>query len=207
MKLIIIGNSGHKKVVSEVATHLGYTIVGIADDAFEKRFEKNGVLYGNSHHISEMVKETSALLFFGIGNNKVRKLIIERENLTDEMFARLLSPLAIISKSAQIGSGTLVMPGAIINADAKINKQVIINSGAIVEHDCVVNNYAHISPNATLTGAVKIGEGTQIGASAVVNPTISVGDWVTIGSGASVVKDIQSNVIAVGVPAKVIKNT
>lgn len=206
MKLIIIGNSGHKKVVSEVAEHLGYTIVGIIDDSFEKRFEQDSLLFGNTHHIHEMVRETNALLFFGIGNNKVRKLIMERENLTDEMFAKLISPLAIISKSANIGNGTLVMPGAIINAEAIINKQVIINSGAIIEHDCVINDYAHISPNATLTGAVTIGEGTQIGASAVVNPTITVGDWVTIGSGASVVRDIQSNVIAVGVPAKIIKN-
>ncbi|WP_414049392.1 acetyltransferase [Macrococcus animalis] len=205
MKLIIIGNSGHKKVVSEVAEQLGYTIVGIIDDAFDSRFSEEDILYGNTKHIHDMIRETGARLFFGIGNNKVRQLIIEREHLSNEMFVTLISPHAIISKSAHIGIGTLVMPGAIINVDAKIGTQVIINSGAIVEHDCVVSDYAHISPHATLTGAVNVGRGTQIGALAVVNTTVTVGDWVTIGSGASVVRDIQSNTVAVGVPAKIIK--
>ncbi|WP_414054029.1 acetyltransferase [Macrococcus equi] len=205
MNLVIIGNSGHKKVVSEVAEQLGFKITGIIDDNFSSRFEEKDIIYGNTTHIHEIVKETNSLLFFGIGNNKVRKLIIEREQLSDDMFATLVSPHAIVSNSAEVGTGTLVMPGAIINAEARIHNQVIINSGAIVEHDCIVNDYAHISPNATLTGAVSIGEGTHIGASAVVNPVVSIGDWVTIGSGASVINDIKSHAIAVGVPAKIIK--
>lgn len=206
MKLIIIGNSGHKKVVADVAISLGYEIAGIIDDQFKERFTEGGILYGNSSHIKAMVAETEAKLFFGIGNNKVRALIIKKQALEHDMFATLISPHAIISPSTIIDKGTLIMPGAILNADSKVGKQVIINSGAIVEHDCVVNDYAHISPHATLTGAVKVGKGTQIGALAAVNPTIEVGDWVIVGSGASVIKDIPSNTVAVGVPARIIKS-
>lgn len=202
MKLIIIGNGGHKKVVSEIAEQLGHEINGIIDDSFKERFVKNDICYGNSFHIKEIMRETNSLLFFGIGNNEVRRTIYEREHLNETMFATLISPQAIVSKTAKIGKGTLIMPGAIINADAIIGSQTIINSGAVVEHDCVVQDFVHVSPNATLTGGVRVGNGTQIGAAAVVNPTLIIGDWVTVGSGASVIDNIESHALVVGVPAK-----
>lgn len=202
MNLIIIGNGGHKKVVTEIAEQLGYEIKGIIDDNYKERFVKNNISYGNSFHIQEIMRETNSLLFFGIGNNEVRRTIYEREQLNETMFATLISPHAMLSKTAVIGKGTLIMPGAVINSDAIIGAQTIINSGAVVEHDCKIQDYVHVSPNATLTGGVKVGTGTHIGASSVVNPTLVIGEWVTVGSGASVIDNIDSHTLVVGVPAK-----
>ena len=53
-------------------------------------------------------------------------------------------------------------------------------------------------------GEVVIGSDCWIGASAVI--MANVGDQSTIGAGSVVVKDIPARVIAVGVPAKPIKN-
>lgn len=50
-----------------------------------------------------------------------------------------------------------------------------------------------------------VGKRCFIGANAVIMPGIKIGDEVIIGSGAIVTKDIPSNSIAVGNPAKVIK--
>ena len=44
-----------------------------------------------------------------------------------------------------------------------------------------------------------------IGGNAVVNPGVSIGDNTIIGSGSVVTKDIPSNVVAAGVPCKVIR--
>ena len=54
-------------------------------------------------------------------------------------------------------------------------------------------------------GELAIGSGCWIGASAVI--MANVGDESTIGAGSVVVKDIPDHVVAVGVPAKPIKNS
>lgn len=203
--LIIIGDGGHKKVVLDVAHQLGYTLVGIMDDAITTPVEENGIKKINRKYLKALIDETGAKLFFGIGNNPVREKIVLECQLSDDDFATLISPNAFISPSVKVGVGTLVMPRVVINSDAVIGKHVILNSGCIVEHDCCVDDYAHISPGAVLTGGVSVGRLTQIGANAVVNPLIRVGANVTVGSGASVISNIDSNKVAVGVPAKQIK--
>jgi maltose O-acetyltransferase len=52
---------------------------------------------------------------------------------------------------------------------------------------------------------VTIGNNVWIGGSVTILPGVSIGDNVTIGAGSVVVKDIPSNVIAVGNPCRVIK--
>lgn len=60
-------------------------------------------------------------------------------------------------------------------------------------------------PNNYLS-SVKIGKGVWIGASVVILPGVTIGDNSIIGAGSVVNKDIPENVVAAGVPAKVIKS-
>ncbi|HEJ7646232.1 maltose acetyltransferase domain-containing protein [Klebsiella oxytoca] len=52
---------------------------------------------------------------------------------------------------------------------------------------------------------VKIGNNVWIGGRAIINPGVKIGDNVVIGSGTVVTKDISSNCVVAGNPAKVIK--
>lgn len=52
---------------------------------------------------------------------------------------------------------------------------------------------------------VTIGNNVWIGGSVTILPGITIGDNVTIGAGSVVTKDIESNAVAVGNPAKIIK--
>ena len=54
-------------------------------------------------------------------------------------------------------------------------------------------------------GPIKIGNNVHIGNDVIIMPNVTIGDNVVIGCGAVVTKDIPSNSIAVGVPAKVIE--
>ena len=53
--------------------------------------------------------------------------------------------------------------------------------------------------------SVTIGNDVWVGGNTVINPGVTIGDNVVIGSGSVVTKDIPSNVIAAGVPCKVIR--
>ena len=68
-----------------------------------------------------------------------------------------------------------------------------------------------LNPFERVSGAefgkpVTIGNNVWIGGRAVINPGITIGDNVVIASGAVVTKDVPSNVVVGGNPAKVIKN-
>ena len=52
---------------------------------------------------------------------------------------------------------------------------------------------------------IKVGNNVWFGGNVVVLPGVKIGDNVVIGAGSVVTKDIQSNVVAVGNPCKVIK--
>ncbi len=51
-----------------------------------------------------------------------------------------------------------------------------------------------------------IGKKCFIGANAIIMPGINIGDEVIVGSGAIVTKDVESNSIVVGNPARIIKS-
>lgn len=57
----------------------------------------------------------------------------------------------------------------------------------------------------TSKGPVKIGKNVWLGENVIVLPGVTIGDNVTVGANSVVSKDIPSNSLAVGTPAKVIK--
>jgi sugar O-acyltransferase (sialic acid O-acetyltransferase NeuD family) len=140
-----------------------------------------------------------------IGTNRARRGVFIRELERGAIFATVIHPSAIISRSATIGPGTAVLAGAVVNADAVIGDDVIINTGAIVEHDCQIAPHVHLAPSCCLAGNVSIGEGTFLGMGSRVLPGIKIGSWCIIGAGAVVTKDIDNNRTCAGIPARILK--
>ncbi|WP_144512855.1 acetyltransferase [Bacillus sp. FJAT-22090] len=203
-KIILIGDSGHSKVIADSIRSQNGKIIAKLDDKYQKNTYEHQILKGPIHQLEEILVDDVKVVI-AIGSNSVRKQLVERLDLSIERYAKIVHNSAIISDSANIGFGTVVMPGAIVNADVSIGNHAIINTNCVIEHDCVIEEYVHISPATTLTGNVKVGEGSHIGAGATVIPGIEIGSWVNIGAGSSVISNIESNVTAVGVPAKSIK--
>lgn len=161
-RLIIIGAGGHAKVVCENARINGYEIVGILDDLKEGIFCGARII-GKIDRCTEY--KDDCLFVVAIGDNVKREEICLRYDLN---FITLIHPEAVVSKSARLGEGTVVMAGAVINADSMIGKHCIINSNATVEHDCSVGDFVHIAYGAVLSGGAKANKGITVGANAVV---------------------------------------
>ena len=205
--IILIGAGGHASVIidiiqSMISSNHEIKIKGILDDRKDIRklmgYEildeiKNAQLYND--------KDTEFII--AIGNNTIRKNI--EKKLKGVKYFTAIHPTAVISINVTIKSGTIVMPRAVINANTEIGSHVIINSGAIVEHDNIIEDFAQISPGATLCGGVTVGEVTHTGDNSTVIQCKKIGCNSIIGAGSTVITDIQSDVMAVGSPAKVIK--
>lgn len=73
-------------------------------------------------------------------------------------------------------------------------------------HDGGVWVLREAQPEIDVVRPIKIGSNVFLGYQAVVMPGVTIGDNVVIGARAVVTRDIPSNSVAVGIPARVIKS-
>ncbi len=123
--MYLYGASGHAKVIIDILEASGEKIDGLVDDNPE-------VVQLQGYPVSHESKDLSPFIV-SIGVNAIRKKVVEK--LVGTGFGKAVHPSAVVSPSASIDEGTVVMQGGIINADAKIGRHCIINTGASVDHD------------------------------------------------------------------------
>lgn len=195
---MIIGASGHGKVVADIAKKSGYGKIIFLDDD-ESLNECDGYpVVGKGNRFLEYDCD----IFVAIGNTSVRQSVLEHLREAGKSVPVLVHPDAVIADRVIVGAGTVVMAGAVINPGTIIGRGCIINTCASVDHDCRVNDYVHISVGAHVAGTVSIGEFTWIGTGVTVSNNISICPNCMIGAGAVVVKNIEEEGTYVGVPAR-----
>lgn len=194
-RLLIIGASGHGKVVADIARLNGYQkIAFLDDDPAAKQCGQYPVIGTSSD-----VRNIDGDVIVAIGNAKIRRRI--QCSVGSERIITLIHPSAVVS-DAQIGCGTVIMAGAVINPGAVIGEGCIINTSSSVDHDCRVGDYVHIAVGAHVAGSVEIGDETWIGAGATVSNNMSICPGCMIGAGAVVVSSIGISGTYVGIPAR-----
>lgn len=192
-RLIIIGASGHGKVVADIAVNIGYEdIVFLDDDETIKDCAGFPVIGPTSS-----AKSLEGDKIVAIGNAIIRKRF-QREIKT----VTLIHPKAVIGRRVTIGTGSVVMAGAIVNSDTAIGEGCIINTASSVDHDCKVGDYCHVAVGSHLSGTVTLGDSVWIGAGAIISNNISICSDCIVGAGAVIVKDIEEKGTYIGVPAR-----
>ncbi len=200
-RLIIIGASGHGKVIADIALCLKkYDSIAFLDDNNSSSEVMGIPVMGKTGDFLSYV-ETSDIIV-AIGNAGIRRQWVEKLHAHNICVPVLTHPHSVIGTNVILGAGTVVMAGAVINPDAVIGEGCIINTCASVDHDCVLENYVHVAVGAHLAGGVFVKENTWIGAGAVIKNNIHINKECMIGAGAVVVKDIDCGGVYVGVPAK-----
>lgn len=195
-RLIIIGASGHGKVVADIAKKCGYTDIVFLDDNQSIKECLGYPVLGAASLISKLEGD----VFVAIGDTEIRKNIMQRYEERD--FPVLIHPRAVVAEDVMIGIGTIVMAGTVINPGTKIGRGVIVNTSSSIDHDCEVGDYTHVSVGAHLSGQVIVEDNVWIGAGAIISNNVSICGRCLIGAGAVVIRDIVEPGTYVGVPAK-----
>ena len=196
-KLVIIGASGHGKVIADIAVKIGYEEIVFLDDDESIKECAGFPVVGKTVQVVEMDGDK----IVAIGNAKIRERI--QEGLNDVV--TLIHPDAVVSRRVEISDGSVVMAGAVINSDVVIGRGCIINTGASVDHDCRIGDYSHVSVGAHVAGTCEIGKRTWIGAGTTISNNVNICGDCMIGAGAVVIKDIKIPGTYIGVPARKIK--
>ncbi|SDJ85755.1 acetyltransferase [Natronincola ferrireducens] len=200
-KLIIIGASGHGKVIADIAIKMSkWQSIAFLDDDESIKISMGLEVIGKT--TDAFTYKEGADFFVAIGNNAVREKV--QEKLIEEGLnvVSLIHPSAIIGTDVEIGIGTVVMAGTVINSSTRIGKGCIINTSSSLDHDNVIENYIHISPGANLAGKVKVGKGSWLGIGSIVSNNVNICSGCKVGAGAVVVKDITEPGTYVGVPVR-----
>lgn len=110
------------------------------------------------------------------------------------------------------GKNITIGKGVFINAACHFQDQggITIGDETLIGHNVVLATLNHgTNPNdrGTLYPApIDIGKNVWIGSNSTIVPGITIGDNAIIGAGSVVTKNVESNTVVAGVPAKYIKS-
>ena len=142
----------------------------------------------------------------GTGQPHLRRLLAARLRALGGVLTATVSPRATVGAfGIAIGPGCNIMSGAVLTADITLGEGVLVNLNGTIGHDCEVGDYCELSPGVHLSGHAVLGAGCVLGTGCVVLPGIRIGAGAVVGAGSVVTRDLPAHVLAVGVPAKVIK--
>jgi len=119
-------------------------------------------------------------------------------------FSILYKALKIVSESI---TGTELPCEATIGRGLRIEHSfdIVVSGDAVLGEDCILRNGVTIGlRHEGKRGSPVIGDRADIGAGAKILGPIRIGDDVSIGANAVVIRDVPSNSIAVGVPARIL---
>jgi len=211
MKVVGLGAGGHARVVIEILQCGNiYEIAGLLDSRPDLQ-GKNvlGVpILGDDDMLPELMREGVEHFFVGVGSvgdSAPRRNLFEKAVGLGMEPVSAVHPQAVVSPSAELGTGVTVMAGAVVNACARLGMNVIVNTSAVVEHDCALGEHVHIATGAKLAGGVQVAAGAHVGAGATVLESINIGEDAVVGAGAVVVRDVAPAVTVVGCPARLLE--
>jgi len=200
-KLIIIGASGHGKVVADIALKMNkWKNIAFLDDNTTINSSMGLKVIGTSREVYNFISEYE--IFVGIGSNAIRSKIQKSIEILGGSIPVLVHPNAVIGSQVEIGIGTAVMAGAVINSSTKIGKGCIINTSSTIDHDNILEDFVHISPGTHLAGTVKVGYGSWLGIGSNISNNVNISCNTIIGAGSVILKDITDPGTYAGVPVR-----
>lgn len=206
-EIYIVGIGSYSEVMYELAVDCGYIVKGFYD-AYD------------GDHISEIMGKTvlghfakctcedikGKYFIVAVGDNKIRHSIMSRIDDYGGYLPTLIHPDAKISSSAQIGKGVYMHMGVVVWTKAVIGDFSIVSPNTVIAHHAKVGNACLISVSSVVGARVCVGDYTMFGIGSIaITGVNNIGKNVMLGAGTTATKDIEDNVLAVGSPARVIK--
>jgi sugar O-acyltransferase (sialic acid O-acetyltransferase NeuD family) len=196
----ILGSGGHARAVCSLAVDAGYAVEFFLDP-WANRSTLEGLPVLTEAPSSLAYEAPVAIL--GVGSNAHRhdmyEDVVGRYGLE---FPPLIHPTAHLSRSSEIGPGSVVFPGVVIGAGVRIGTGCIVNTSAVIEHDCTLGDFVAVGPGAILCGGVDVHEAATFGAGATALPQVVVGHNATLGAMSLAHLDVPAGEVWVGVPSR-----
>lgn len=205
--LVIVGAGGFGRETIDTVLAINHAaptwrLVGVVDDA---PTEVNGQrLRGlDIDHLGGMSSVPKGVdVAVAVGNPAARRRITRLLGDRGHAFPQLIHPTTILGSAFDAGAGVITLGGVSIGTNVSVGNHVHLNAHAVIGHDVMIDDHVSINPNATISGEVHVGSGTLVGAGSVILQGLTVGRDSIVGAAACVTRDVESQQIVAGIPAR-----
>ena len=210
LNIIVIGSSGHAKVVIDIVERQGqYRLVGLIDAFRAVGEETLGYRVLGAEADLPVLMEGLAVagVLVAIGDNYMRaRVTASIAALCPQLsFVSAVHPQASVGRGVRIGAGSVVMAGAVVNPGCDVGPGCIVNTRASLDHDSVMEAFSSLAPAAATGGYCYLGTCSALGMGALLLQRIRVGAHSVIGAGAVVTRPVADLCVSYGAPAKIIR--
>ncbi len=192
MKLALFGHGGHAR---EVAAQMNLDVTFFVDDKYANEVSKP---------ISTFDPEVYQMMV-AVADSKDREKIVKKLPENTSYFTFVHPTALLMSKDIEIGIGSFIGAYSILTTNITIGNHAILNRGNHIGHDSKIGDYFSAMPGAIVSGNVRISDCVYIGSNSSIKEKIIVNSEVIVGSNTTVVKNILTRGVYVGVPAKFLK--
>lgn len=207
--LIVLGAGGNSLAILDAIEALNaesprYRIEGILDDIPEN-LGRDVLGHKVIGTIAEAPEHAHCQFVNGISSvASFRKIpeIIARTRLRSERFATIVHPRAVVSPSARVGRGSVILAGSVICSEAVVGEHVIILQNTTVNHHSRIGDFVTLSAGITILGYIDIGRNAFIGGGSTFLPLLKVGAGALVGAGSVVIRDVPAGRVVAGNPAR-----
>ncbi|MEW8505074.1 MAG: NeuD/PglB/VioB family sugar acetyltransferase [Candidatus Thiodiazotropha sp.] len=204
--LVIIGSGGHAGCLLDVAQLAAFTAAGFIDRTRRAGELVNGVpVLGGDELLFDAAFTATHCFAVGIGNPVARRRYGELLLQKGADCPAIVNPSSYVSAHAKLGRGVLLMGMNAINHGARLDDFVALDWQVTIGHGAHIERAVFAGPGSRVAGDVVCGEDSYLGLGCQVIEQIRIGRGSLIGAGSTVTRDIPDHVIAVGSPAKVIR--
>jgi sugar O-acyltransferase (sialic acid O-acetyltransferase NeuD family) len=207
--LVIIGASGFGKEVAWLVEEINratptWNLLGFLDDD-PARHGSSSVGYPVLGPLDWMQSHSGVASAIGIGEPRVRRRVANRAAAFGAWFPALVHPDVRLHPSVRVSPGVLICAGNILTVEIDLGQHAHVNLSNTIGHGAVLGDFCTIYPGNSISGDIVLEAGVSLGTGGSIIQGRRVGNGTTVGAGATIVRDLPPDVVAVGSPAKPIR--
>lgn len=184
-QILLVGGGGHcKSVIDVIEQENNYTIVGIIDKKELLGQEVLGYKVIGCDDDLEVLSQRYKYALVTVGqiqSNTLRVKLFNHLKQIGYTLPVIISPLAYVSKHAEVAEGTVIMHHALINSSVIVGQNCIINSKALIEHDATIEAHCHISTATVINGGVIVKSNSFVGSNTTTKEYSEIGGFIKAG--------------------------
>lgn len=204
--LVIIGSGGHACCMLDVAQLAGFSTIGFIDRTRGEGELVQGLpILGGDELLLDETFIREHRIAVGIGNPAVRRRYGELLLKQQADCPAIVNPSSFVSPHATLGSGVLLMGMNAVNHGARLDDFTALDWQVTIGHGARLGRAVFAGPGSRVAGDVSCGDEVYLGLGCQVIEKVKIGRGTLIGAGSTVTRDIPEQVVAVGSPAKVIR--
>ncbi len=208
--LVIVGAGGFGAETASLVEDLNeegaaWNLIGFVDD--DTSLKGSSVLDYPILGTTAWLAGRNVRFVVAVGRSRVRRQLAGKINESGLQAATLIHPSVAVHASSTVGPGSIVCRGVTATVRVEIGSHCIVNLHCTIGHDARLSDFTTLHPGVHVSGASRLGIASEVGTGAVLLPGIAVGDGSVVGAGAVVTRDLPETIVAVGVPAHILRDT